>query len=201
MIHLRREERYAFGDSGRDPRRLYPHVMLCLWSYDPCLDFLWDRRKERWLCVRWCSGKPYPVREVEDEQTGAYRDPDFAFVDELRRDDWQREYRSPDDFCDYLDAELQNAEDGFIEAYRDLDAYTNREFIRNFVLANPKSVNLGGWTMSHLKSVTKDLHASHEANREGLWLASSPTTSTTPDQPPDLSSSPGSASSSPPTPL
>lgn len=106
MSVIPRNERYAFADPNHDPMVQFPTVVRELHCAYKEYDFVWDRQKERWLCIKWLSypmkTKLAPIYFVEGRR-GIYRVPDSAFIEWLKKTDIARCASSIEAFLDDLD--------------------------------------------------------------------------------------------------
>jgi len=159
-------ERYDYTRSNRDPDLVAPAAMAALRAAYPDYDLVWDRQKNRWLCIRWLSWpgktKMVPIQFLE-HQDGTLREPDMAFIDELRASDVTRRASTIESFIN----QLMRDQESYTAKREEIAAEEARHNIVKPFLEHlerqPHSVqvrNVAGWRARHLAQVTHALQAS-----------------------------------------
>ena len=164
-MELKPSERYAFRDRQWDPEHLFPDVMEALAAIYPTYDFVWDRHKERWICVTWLSWPEKthaePIFEVEDAD-GTFMVPNFAFIEYLKITDVEKKAESIEQYLEQSDREYEEFQVSR-QAYMDKIGEDCTADWLDYVRRNPSTRSIvAGWRGRHLQGVNAAMKQSLE---------------------------------------
>lgn len=134
-------------------------------------DLVWDRQKSRWLCIRWLSwpGKTKMIAiQFLEHPDGTLREPDMAFIDELKATDVTRRALSIEAFISQLMRDQESTTKN-LEAAMDEDFRRRSEEFLSYIERMPHSVamrNVGGWRARHIAQVNHALQESRRSQGE-----------------------------------
>jgi len=155
-------ERYDFKRTTRNAVTEYPSVYEGLVATFSDYDLIWDRQRERWVCVRWLSSQRcIPIFILEKEPLGTYADPDMNLIGFLKET-----FVADQDiekFCDKLDADYAAFQKKAEAEAAEKKADYMRPYLE-YLARNPTSVTskskVAGWHPTYLANMQVGLDAS-----------------------------------------
>lgn len=168
-MQLRQTERYDFAGQTRSATREYPAAVDALHVKYPDYDFVWDRQKDRWLCVRRLGPeKIVPIFFLEDDETGVPYEPSPGFTALLDETDFRRKADTIEKYLDMMERERDAWERREQERVDEEEEYMTRDFL-DYIRSNPASFTssaLPGWTPTHVYRVANSLKLSARSQQK-----------------------------------